>query len=101
MSQPAEQLFEYTEGALTEHSRCAYGGLQAVKGEAGDIVRVFLQTPTGCCHVDITRAVLHRHIQVRLHCQRLMGFHTPLLHPASKATYACAEGPRLVFLTTP
>ncbi|KAL3159567.1 hypothetical protein ABBQ38_009981 [Trebouxia sp. C0009 RCD-2024] len=36
---------------------------QAVKGEAGDIVRVFLQTPTGCCHVDITRAVLHRHIQ--------------------------------------
>ena len=42
--------------------------LQAVKGEAADIVRVFLQTPTGCCHVDITRAVLHSHIQVRLQC---------------------------------
>lgn len=54
-------------GCLTEHT--VHGGLQAVKGEAGDIVRVFLQTPTGCCHMDITRAVLHRHIQVRPHCR--------------------------------
>ena len=59
-----------------------------MKGEAGDIVRVFLQTPTGCCHVDITRAVLHRHIQVRLHCRRLRGFHTPLA-VFSKQSHLC------------
>ena len=43
-------------------SACVW--VQAVKGEAAEIVRVFLQTPTGCCHVDITRAVLQSHIQV-------------------------------------
>ena len=38
--------------------------MQASKGEGADIVRVFLQTPTGSCHVDITRAILHSHLQV-------------------------------------
>ena len=38
--------------------------MQAVKGEATDVVRVFLQTPTGSCHVDITRAILQNHLQV-------------------------------------
>ncbi|KAL0037452.1 hypothetical protein WJX79_008680 [Trebouxia sp. C0005] len=36
---------------------------QAGKGEAADIVRVFLQTPTGSCHVDITKAILTSHLQ--------------------------------------
>ena len=38
--------------------------LQAGKGEVADIVRVFLQTPTGSCHVDITKAILKSHLQV-------------------------------------
>ena len=37
---------------------------QVSKGEGADIVRVFLQTPTGACHVDITRAILQSHLQV-------------------------------------
>ena len=41
--------------------------VQVVKGEATDIVRVFLQTPTGSCHVDITRAILQSHLQVCQH----------------------------------
>ncbi|DBB09723.1 TPA: hypothetical protein ACH3X3_001361 [Trebouxia sp. C0006] len=36
---------------------------QAGKGEVADIVRVFLQTPTGSCHVDITKAILKSHLQ--------------------------------------
>ncbi|DBA82715.1 TPA: hypothetical protein ACH3X1_006948 [Trebouxia sp. C0004] len=36
---------------------------QAGKGKVADIVRVFLQTPTGSCHVDITNAILKSHLQ--------------------------------------
>ena len=38
--------------------------MQASKGDVADIVRVFLQTPTGSCHVDITQAILQSHLQV-------------------------------------
>ena len=50
--------------------------LQAVKGQAAEIVRVFLQTPTGGCRVDITRAVLQSHLQVTCHRSALSGLNS-------------------------
>ena len=38
--------------------------VQLKAGEVSEVIRVFLQTPTGCCHVDITRAVLQSHLKV-------------------------------------
>lgn len=40
--------------------------VQLKAGEVSEVIRVFLQTPTGCCHVDITRAVLQSHLKVAL-----------------------------------
>ena len=53
----------------SEHSIDSHQGmclllLQAVKGEAAELVRMFLQTPMGFCHVDITRAVVQSHLHV-------------------------------------
>lgn len=56
--------FVLGRSSVSDLASSTYVVTQAVKGEAADVVRVFLQTPTGCCHVDITRAVLHSHMQV-------------------------------------
>ena len=41
-----------------------YTCVQTSKSGVPDVVRVFLQTPTGSCHVDITTAILQSHLQV-------------------------------------
>lgn len=59
--------------------------LQARKGEVSDVVRVHLQTPTGCCYVDITRALLQRHLEVMLNTDK----HT-LMHLGQAMLTCCS-----------